>query len=173
LWTALGLATVEAARTTFARQLGVRAARLAETLGSPNTWPASWLFAWKQGRSPGQYDLLVGRYLFYRQQNLDGVVEVGEGDEALLAEGWGPLVDMGEEGAASWRKRLASSPLSTAGGPGLLAGGQAQACRTTVGVGSMAGLATADRGTFRRRPLRLPRPSGSARLNDVVLDPGA
>jgi hypothetical protein len=58
--------------------------------GSPPTWPASWLFAWREGRPPAQYDLLVGRYLFYRQNNMGGRVVVGRGDDAaLLGEGWG------------------------------------------------------------------------------------
>lgn len=62
---------------------------LSDTLGSPNTWPASWLFAWRYSRSPGQYDLLVGRYLFYRQNNLQGVLPIGQaGDEPFLGEGW-------------------------------------------------------------------------------------
>ena len=39
---------------------------------------------------PGQYDLLVGRYLFYRQNNLQGRIDLGApGDEAMLGEGWG------------------------------------------------------------------------------------
>jgi hypothetical protein len=60
-------------------------------VGSPPTWPASWLFAWKTRRPPGQYDLLVGRYLFYRQNNLGGHLEVGgPGAEDMLGEGWGP-----------------------------------------------------------------------------------
>jgi hypothetical protein len=60
-----------------------------ERLGSPPTWPASWLFAWRQDRPAGQYDALVGRYLFYRQNNLGGGLDVGApGDESLLGEGF-------------------------------------------------------------------------------------
>ena len=45
-------------------------------------------------RPPGQYDRLVGRYLFYRQNNLGGLVELGApGDEAMLGEGWGPRTE--------------------------------------------------------------------------------
>jgi hypothetical protein len=63
---------------------------MADAVGSPNTWPASWVFAAGHGRPPGQYDLLVGRYLFYRQQNMGGHVPVGEpGDDVMLGEGWG------------------------------------------------------------------------------------
>jgi len=66
---------------------------VSDQLGFPTTWPASWLFAARHGR-PGQYDLVVGRYLFYMQNNLGGHVEIGAaGDEALLAEGWGGIED--------------------------------------------------------------------------------
>jgi hypothetical protein len=76
----------------------------AQLLGSPTTWPASWLFAWRTGRPPAQYDLLVGRYLFYRQNNLGGHVEVGAaGDDALLGDGWGMIE--AREGVACRRVR--------------------------------------------------------------------
>ena len=171
-WTALGLAKVEAAPSTFARQLGVRAARLADTLGSPNTWPASWLFAWKQGRSPGQYDLLVGRYLFYRQQNLGGVVEVGEGDEALLAEGWGPLVNLGERKGRrlEGRARL-FAPLDLPEDLELSLVARAES-ETVVGVevnGRAAGQLTVGPSGSSGR-LRLPAPFWQRELNDVVLE---
>jgi hypothetical protein len=76
----------------FGDLVGNAAHVFAERFGSPTTWPASWLFAWRTGRPPSQYDLLVGRYLFYRQNNLGGHVEVGApGDDALLGEGWAAL----------------------------------------------------------------------------------
>jgi len=62
---------------------------LSEGVGFPTTWPASWLFAARHDRPPAQYDRLVGKYLFYRQNNLGGHVEVGSSDDALLGEGWG------------------------------------------------------------------------------------
>jgi hypothetical protein len=75
----------------FPRLVGGAARIVADAVGSPPTWPASWLFAWKHRRPPGQYDLLVGRYLFYRQNNLGGHVDVGgPGAEDMLGEGWGP-----------------------------------------------------------------------------------
>jgi len=75
----------------FPRLVGGAARVVADAVGSPTTWPASWLFAWRHRRPPGQYDLLVGRYLFYRQNNLGGHVEVGgPGAEDTLGEGWGP-----------------------------------------------------------------------------------
>jgi hypothetical protein len=78
----------------FSRLAGGSARVIAETVGSPPTWPASWLFAWRHGRPPAQYDLLVGRYLFYRQNNLGGLIPVGTtGDDVLLGEGWGPRTE--------------------------------------------------------------------------------
>jgi hypothetical protein len=47
--------------------------------------------------SPGKFDRVVGRYLFYRQNNLGGHLDIGERDDkAMLGEGWGPpTVDEG------------------------------------------------------------------------------
>ena len=79
-----------AAPIAFADAAGAGAERMADAVGSPPTWPASWAFAWRHGVPPGQYDLLVGRYLFYRQNNLQGRIDLGgPGDEPMLGEGWG------------------------------------------------------------------------------------
>jgi hypothetical protein len=63
---------------------------LSSLLGSPPAWPANWLFALRHQLSPQKYDLMVGKYLFYRQNNLDGVIDMGDdrADPALLAEGF-------------------------------------------------------------------------------------
>lgn len=81
-----------AATTSFPRLAGQSAALVSEAVGFPTTWPASWIFAWRHHRPPAQYDLLVGRYLFYRQNSLNGRVDLGtpKGDE-MLGEGWGPI----------------------------------------------------------------------------------
>jgi hypothetical protein len=73
---------------------------VAEAVGSPPTWPASWLFAWRHRTSPARYDGLVGRYLFYRQNNRGGRIQVAApDDEAMLGEGWGRVEPReGEEG---------------------------------------------------------------------------
>jgi hypothetical protein len=77
----------------FARMAGGSAQVLAEAVGSPTTWPASWIFAWRHGRPPSQYDRLVGKYLFYRQNNLGGHLELGApGDDAFLGEGFSAAV---------------------------------------------------------------------------------
>jgi hypothetical protein len=76
---------------SFAERTEHTARLLGGAVGSPPAWPANWLFAWQTGRPASQYDVLVGRYLFYRQNNLGGLVDLGSaGDEALLGEGWGP-----------------------------------------------------------------------------------
>jgi hypothetical protein len=82
------------ATTDFGRLAEKGVAVLSASVGSPPTWPASWLFAVRQSRPPSQYDLLVGRYLFYRQNNLDGRIPLtsdAEDDVSLLGEGWGRL----------------------------------------------------------------------------------
>jgi hypothetical protein len=70
-----------------------------ESLGTPLAWPANWLFGLTHGLPPGSYDLMVGKYLFHRQNNLGGVVEIGtedrQADLALLGEGWTPRRDCG------------------------------------------------------------------------------
>ena len=78
-----------AERADFPRLAGGVARVVAGAAGSPPTWPASWIFAWRQDRPARQYDVAVGRYLFYRQNNLGGRIDVAAGDGALLAEGWG------------------------------------------------------------------------------------
>ena len=77
---------------SFPRLAGQAAADVSDAVGFPTTWPASWIFAWQHRRTPAQYDLLVGRYLYYRQNSLNGRVDLGSprGDE-MLGEGWGPV----------------------------------------------------------------------------------
>jgi len=95
---ALNVAMLEGVRASgapaspiaFAATVGAGAQRVADAVGSPPAWPASWAFAWRHDLPPGQYDLLVGRYLFYRQNNLQGRIDLGaDGDLAMLGEGWG------------------------------------------------------------------------------------
>jgi len=67
---------------------------LASVVGSPPAWPANWLFALEHDLPPQKYDLMVGKYLFYRQENLAGVIDIGDdrADPALLGEGFSPRV---------------------------------------------------------------------------------
>jgi len=72
------------------------AALFSRAVGFPSTWPASWLFSLRHDLPPSQYDRLVGRYLFYRQNNMGGRIEVGAAEHAeLLDDGWGPPESLG------------------------------------------------------------------------------
>ncbi len=77
----------------FARVAGNSAALLAEAVGTPLAWPANWIFAARHGLPAARYDLMVGKYLFYRQNNLGGVIDLGDprADPALLDDGWSSL----------------------------------------------------------------------------------
>jgi hypothetical protein len=79
---------------TFERLAHGNARLVRETVGTPLAWPANWLFAWRHGLHAGAYDQMVGRYLFYRQESLQGHVDVGmedrQGDLGSLGEGWSP-----------------------------------------------------------------------------------
>jgi hypothetical protein len=94
-----------AAPPAFPRLVGDGARLAAGTVGSPPTWPASWIFAARHGLSPARYDALVGRYLFYRQNNLQGRIAVGDGDGALLGEGWSAPADVQGRAAREVRAR--------------------------------------------------------------------
>lgn len=62
---------------------------LSHDVGFPTTWPASWIFAARYDASPGAFDLSAGKYLFFRQNNLDGQAELGQdGDLALILDGF-------------------------------------------------------------------------------------
>jgi hypothetical protein len=77
---------------SFARVAFNGADVLAAAVGSPVAWPANWIFSLRHGLPPDRYDLMVGKYLFFMQNNLGGVIDVGADpglDQALLGEGWG------------------------------------------------------------------------------------
>ncbi len=99
---ARGEAPLSLAARTFAS-----ARALSNDVGFPATWPASWIFAARYDTSPGAFDLAAGKYLFYRQNNLGGVADLGaEGDEALILNGFsspkqdGPITYRGIEADA-------------------------------------------------------------------------
>jgi hypothetical protein len=82
----------EGETVAFASLAGNGARLVSDSVGFPTTWPASWIFALRHRCSPGQYDLVAGRYLFYMQNNLAGRIDVGTASgEAMLAGGWGGL----------------------------------------------------------------------------------
>jgi hypothetical protein len=66
---------------------------VSELAGTPLAWPANWLWAARHDAPVALYDRVVGKYLFYRQASLRGLIDLGDdADEALLAEGWGEHV---------------------------------------------------------------------------------
>jgi hypothetical protein len=85
-----GRGTADPSRALFPALAGGVARTVTDVAGSPPAWPANWLFAWRERRPARQFDRAVGRYLFYRQNNLGGFVDVGGADDALLGEGWSP-----------------------------------------------------------------------------------
>ena len=77
---------------SFARVAFNSADVFAAAFGSPVAWPANWIFSLREGLPPDRYDLMVGKYLFFMQNNLGGVIDVGADpglDQSLLGEGWG------------------------------------------------------------------------------------
>jgi hypothetical protein len=77
-----------APRALEARALS-SARALSDDVGFPTTWPASWIFAARYDTSPAIFDLAAGKYLFYRQNNLGGIADLGsEGDLALVIDGF-------------------------------------------------------------------------------------
>jgi hypothetical protein len=82
---------------SFARVAENNAGMLTRAVGAPLAWPANWVFAARHGLAPDRYDQMVGKYLFYRQNNLGGVIDLGDerADPALLDDGWGPLLSCG------------------------------------------------------------------------------
>ncbi|MBI3932565.1 MAG: hypothetical protein HY317_04060 [Acidobacteria bacterium] len=80
---------------SFARVTENNAALVARLTGTPLAWPANWIFAARHDLPPERYDRMVGPYLFYRQNNLGGVLDIGDDrvDPALLGEGWSPRTE--------------------------------------------------------------------------------
>lgn len=84
---------------SFARVAENSADLFATGLGSPVAWPANWLFSLRHHLPPDRYDRMVGKYLFFMQNNLAGVVDLGADpatDEAVLGEGFGVRVPCGD-----------------------------------------------------------------------------
>jgi hypothetical protein len=153
-----------------------QAARLVtEAVGFPTTWPASWVFAARTGLPVAQYDRLVGRYLFYRQNNLGGLVEIGSGDDAaLLGEGFGPPA---VEGAVAFRetrgRARVMAPLDVPEDLEVRVRASAPAGETLVSLvvnGREAGR-FASGPEFADHPLRVPAAFWRRELNDVVIEP--
>jgi hypothetical protein len=164
------------ARDTVAFPLlvGGSARVVADSVGSPPTWPASWWFAWRQSRPPAQYDLLVGRYLFYRQGNMGGYVPLGtRDDDVMLGEGWGGRTEHeGTDARLLTARARLFAPLDTPEDLDLVWRAAADG-PTEIAVhvnGRPAGRLAAD-GGWRALTLRVPAALWRRELNDVVLEP--
>lgn len=78
---------------SFPRVAAGSATLVADLVGTPLAWPANWIWASQNDVPAALYDRMVGKYLFYRQASLKGIVDMGDdAGEALLAEGWGARV---------------------------------------------------------------------------------
>jgi len=164
-----------AGRADFPRLVGGTARVVAGVAGSPPTWPASWVFAWREDRPARQYDVAVGRYLFYRQNNLGGRIAVGADDAALLAEGWGERQQIdGKDCRAAKGAARVLAPLDVPEDLDLTLAARIETPgEMDVRVnGREAGtIAMASSGTSER--LRLPASLWHRELNDLVLIPRA
>jgi hypothetical protein len=157
------------------RLVGNAARLVSATVGFPTTWPASWTFAAQTGLSPAQYDRLVGRYLFYRQNNRQGRIRIGADDDVpMLGEGWGPV---GRADGVLYRSTREPArvlaPLDVAEDLDVLvhAASEAEPVRVTVRVnGRDAGRFLAER-EWDEHGLRVPSGLWRRELNDVVLAP--
>lgn len=75
---------------SFAAVTRANAGLFASWFGAPSAWPANWLFAARTGLPSAKYDEMVGKYLFFRQESLGGIVDLGEprADPALVGDGF-------------------------------------------------------------------------------------
>jgi hypothetical protein len=158
--------------------VGQSAQLVSDAVGFPTTWPASWIFAAETGLSPGRYDRIAGRYLFYRQNNLDGLIDVGDDEGAMLGEGWGrPQREGGAQGSGPFRlARGAARVLAPLDEPEDLeveVHAAAEEGTTLVGLrvnGREAGRFAAGPG-FAGHRLQVPAGFWRRELNDVTLVP--
>jgi hypothetical protein len=154
---------------------GQAAQVFSDALGFPTTWPASWVFAAETGLSPGRYDRLAGRYLFYRQNNLGGRIDVGDDEGVMLGEGWtrpkrdegaGPAYRILPERARLFAPLDVPEDLEVA----VHARPDEGAALVTVFVNGLpAGRFVAEEGAFDDHRVFAPRALWRRELNDVVL----
>ena len=80
-------------------------------LGHPGSWPASWVFAWRHGVSPGRFDELYGRV-----PRESWSVRVGSSeDAAVMGRGWSRLA--ASEAGGRWAEEDETTLLVTLTAP--------------------------------------------------------
>lgn len=78
--------------TSFAKVAANAAAIVSNSVGSPQAWPANWIFAWRFQTSAEKWDALAGRRLLGGPDATRVTIELGDegsGDTAFLGEGFG------------------------------------------------------------------------------------
>ena len=83
---------------SFAAVTAYNAKLVGRYVGTPVAWPANLVFARQHDLPAARYDLLVGKYLFHRQNNLGGLVKVSDprAFPALFAGDWSAPVACGD-----------------------------------------------------------------------------
>ena len=139
--------------------------------GTPWAWPANWAFAHTHDLPSARYDLMAGKYLFYRQNNLGGLVKVGDGraDPALFAGEWSAPAPCGEALCREVRGRArVMAPLDVPEDLDVVVRAFGRGTLTLAVNGTLVAsfpLETAPQGLR----VRVPRPSWHRELNDVSL----
>jgi hypothetical protein len=160
--------------TSFAERTERCARAVADAVGSPPTWPASWVFALRHHVAPSQYDRVSGRYLFYRQNNMGGRIDVGvPAGDAMLAEGWGPArVEEGVSLRTVARRARLFAPLDVPETLVVRVRGRAVGTQTTLTLrvnGVVAGEASIG-GAWSAPELRVPESYWKREANEVVVE---
>jgi hypothetical protein len=147
---------------------------VSDAVGFPTTWPASWIFAWQHGLSPGRYDLLVGRYLFYRQSSVGQRLDLEAPVVEPMIDGWGPVETVeGVQARCAVRAARVFAPLDVPDDLELRfrALSRAGTSETVVFVnGSPLGRFPTGP-EWERLSLRAPRSLWRRELNEVVVEP--
>jgi len=156
---------------SFAAVTAYNAKLVGRYVGTPLAWPANLLFAAEHALPASRYDLMAGKYLFYRQENLGGLVKVGDGraDPALFAGDWAPPEACGAAVCREVRGRArVMAPLDVPEDLDLTIRAQGQGTLEVAVNGRLAGAFPLEDET---RGLRTRVPSGFWRreLNDVSL----
>jgi hypothetical protein len=86
--------------TPFDRAWAVQARIVHEWFGNPFTYPASAVFALRNGVSPGDYDVLAAERFLADPLQTSGRIDIGADDDRLIEDGWHAPE---REGATSFR----------------------------------------------------------------------